>query len=446
MNPLEESSEWTEKAKKIFGEPYEEVDFYACHSLHKSGLPVEEKIAKFLYRTDSASLQTYINECKTNNQVIFKNCLIECYEFQKITRELGNEAQKINFYGCKFITDESRARYINSSNHICITGFQFRDCYFSSAKPIQLCFSSLENSVSKSASTGTSLSLHELMVPSEPSAIRMCVFEQFSALMPIRIVNCRIDGLNINSSRDDLGNFIESSVFNNLIAQTNDLMIRDCRIGKLTFAGSQFTKRAIFEGVNFEKATLVSISKNNIPLFASRNVHFENVNFNDKSSSEALGAFRALKKACEDAGYEHGVILFHSLELETFFNSQLKGRLFTKDFPEYVASHLNKVFTDYGFNTLKPLLVVIFLFIIGIVMNVSVLNTTNGVDLIKNSVTCSFRNSIGPMIFALQNSGKDLCFDYMRTSQHQVFHFIQIVLTTTLWFLLILMIRRRFKI
>lgn len=268
--------------------------------------------------------------------------------------------------------------------------------------------------------------------------IKKCLFQKGLALKHKHpIINCEINGRLELSNRG-------SSVFaevSNSSASTLDihaaiiLNIQKCKIGSFIVRNSPNLVKANFEETIFKDMFFENCE------FKSRNVNFREVEFEDKSSSQALGNFRSLKYACEQAGYEHGVILFHGLELETYYNLNLKGNTPT-DWVEKIASLLHKFTTDYGRNITRAFGSILLIFLAMVVVNSIDPYEWSG---IWSYVACSFKDSLGPLVFALHDMGKQYCNGYSYW-WIKVLQFIQVVITSTLWFVAILMIRRRFKL
>ncbi|MBT4921838.1 MAG: hypothetical protein HON23_02365 [Rickettsiales bacterium] len=218
------------------------------------------------------------------------------------------------------------------------------------------------------------------------------------------------------------------------------LKIQDTTIANAHLKQCEFKTCAIFSSVTFVKAPHISNLK-----FSSCNVDFYDPKFGDKESAEALGAFRAFLKACSDAGYEHGVISFHALELETYYNKNLKTKKpLSSEWPEKISSEIHKLLTDYGTNLIKPFYVLCLIFILGFDLHHIFNLQTIGKECANNAFILSLSNTLGPLSFALDSSYRTLCAN--NNAFVQVSSFIQIISCSTIWFLIVFMIRRRFKI
>lgn len=253
---------------------------------------------------------------------------------------------------------------------------------------------------------------------------------------------------------------IKNSVIKKLNASEslNHLEISNTTIESSKFANCQFTSSAIFDKATFTNAPVISNIK-----FASCNVNFKNVKFEETDSVVALGSYRALLKACSDAGYEHGVILFHALELKTHYNVNLKGKsFFSSDGIEKISSKFNELVTNYGQDLVRPLTLLLVLFLFGISVNSdgyknyclkpkNQFTATCDKKLVaQKSIFISFKNTLGPLQFALPKA-PETKQEYIRNAAPKgnfaiSFAFIQVLISSLMWFLLILMVRRRFKI
>lgn len=220
------------------------------------------------------------------------------------------------------------------------------------------------------------------------------------------------------------------------------LIVSDSRIINSTFS-SKFANGAIFSNVVFENAPQRFSNSE----FASKNVSFRNVIFKETNTDLAIGIYRSMKDACEKAHYEHGVILFHGYELETYYNVHLKKNKCAdwlrkenrKDIPEKVSSWFHKGLTDYGRDVMRPFLCILYLFICGAWVNFAYFAQN-----LESSLLLAFKNSTGPMSFALSS-------DQWKKLEPKgfggaFFAFFHIIASSIIWFLIVFMLRRRFKI
>jgi hypothetical protein len=122
----------------------------------------------------------------------------------------------------------------------------------------------------------------------------------------------------------------------NLSKGAKALELSNCEIHKAVIIG-EITDKAIFNNVTFINPPEIGDIK-----FKNCNVEFSDVKFEDTSSPQAIAGFRALNKACRDANYHHGEILFHGLELETRFNMLVERSYFFKSY--ILISYLFKSF------------------------------------------------------------------------------------------------------
>ena len=107
----------------------------------------------------------------------------------------------------------------------------------------------------------------------------------------------------------------DSSLVDIILNQCNLLKIEDSEIKNITLENCQFNDAIILNDVTFLQSPHISNIK-----FSSHNVEMRNLKFKENLSPQASGSYRALMKACQNAGYENGVIFFHAKELETRHN------------------------------------------------------------------------------------------------------------------------------
>lgn len=255
----------------------------------------------------------------------------------------------------------------------------------------------------------------------------------------VEITNCKIDHLVAEGeylhikARSEIGTL-------SMTPNTNHLEVEDSLIIKSNFVGPTFSSCAIFSNVTFEEAPKISQIE-----FSSCNVEFRDIKFLDTKSGVAAGAFRALTKACSNASYEHGVILFHALELETRYNWHLKKvKFLSGEWLEKLFSLMHKHFTCYGTNLIRPIGTLMILCLLGYCFNVLCFAINSKVFDPYYSALVSLRNSLGPLMFALPEYLRKI--DKIHNNLVNIFSFFQIIISSVIWFVLFFMIRRRFKI
>ena len=241
------------------------------------------------------------------------------------------------------------------------------------------------------------------------------------------------------------------------------LELSNCIIEKATING-EITDKAIFNKVTFENPPEIGDIK-----FKNCNVEFRDVEFDIIESDKAIAGFRALNKACRDANYHHGEILFHGY--------MLKGRgkrlKYKSDFVEKLLSDAYKLFSDFGRSVNRPLVWLLILGFIFFGINYYEINKINNLKLsessvinksiVENNKNCEeqfqlvkihakivFKNAIGPLQLALT---KDFISDceskfYNKNSNSIIYflNFFHAVISLGIWFIWFFMIRARFKL
>jgi len=291
------------------------------------------------------------NEVSFNN---FKNIILLKLENSNITfslnQQLSLEAKSIQ--NCKISKNEKNNQFWT---------------FTISTKLISCCeFSNFDVTIKEGSNT-----------PIDEFVIQSSTFETLSIEGVCKIIDCNISTLFL--PRRHLT--IEKSYIRYFRTDLNleHLEVRDSEINKIIF-NCDFKSCAIFSNVVFKEAPEIYSIK-----FTNHNVDFRNVKFQCKNGGIAIGSFRALVKACQDAGYEHGVILFHGLELETYYNNQLKNVKFRPnirsfkvlkewfgqlgELPEKVCSIFNRCFTNYGRNLMLPLIWMLVIWFFGTLVN-----------------------------------------------------------------------------
>jgi hypothetical protein len=238
----------------------------------------------------------------------------------------------------------------------------------------------------------------------------------------------------------------ESSIIKNSLLEraqmlTANITLQDSILDDVQFINPAFSSATIIDGITFKSTPKISVSE-----FASKNVSFRNCRFSDTKSGEALGTFRQLKKMCEDAGYEHGAIEFHGYELETHYNLHLKHNCPSGHWPEKVASIIHREFCDYGRNLMRPfryLLAIFLVCLIGYHSSYSMCSDLKPCEAALEALHFSTRNLLVPFVFLSPEAFKII---KPPTDFGVVLGFIQASVSTIIWFLIVFMIRRRFKL
>jgi hypothetical protein len=241
------------------------------------------------------------------------------------------------------------------------------------------------------------------------------------------------------------------------------LELSNCIIEKAIING-EITDKAIFNKVTFKNPPEIGDIK-----FKNCNVEFRDVEFDIIESDKAIAGFRALNKACRDANYHHGEILFHGY--------MLKGRgkrlKYKSDFVEKLLSDAYKLFSDFGRSVNRPLYWLVYLFSLFFIINFPSFNKINDIKLLENSVisksivennkNCEeqfrlvkihakivFKNAIGPLQLALTKDFISDCESKFYNQNPNPFiyflNFMHAVISSAIWFIWFFMIRARFKL
>ena len=282
---------------------------------------------------------------------------------------------------------------------------------------------------------GTKIRAHQSKPATE---IINCIFkENLLCHTPAIIHNCKIQKL--GSAEASLESEIsDSHIEECALTQVRSIIIKDSSFKRFSIQSSRQLKRAMFSNIIFESAPIFEDTE-----FETRNVSFLNISIKKLFGGKALGAFRSLKKLCEDAHYETGIIMFHGFELETYYNTFLKGKSFgSPEWPEMVSSYMHNRFTDYGRDLMRPFWLLLVFFVIGFFVNV---DTMENLDIHCASLV-SLKNTLGPLASALIGIPGDTKDIVPEGYIGKIWGFSQIITCSTLWFLILFMIRRRFKL
>ena len=217
----------------------------------------------------------------------------------------------------------------------------------------------------------------------------------------------------------------------------------------VNFNGSAFSSTTAFSACSFLHA----------PSFFGASLHedtdFRGAIFADVSSYRAWRAYRALKLHMIKFESDHEAQMFHALELEARYNTELpKGwrRLTDPKGVEAIASYMLGRLNQYGRNLILPVVWLLFVATLFLVLyamagGVGCIGLTNAAGWVKSvcenapNVTYSVRNAFGP--FGLVLSADQI---QPKTATVKILGFIHLLISSIIWFIWILQIRSRFKL
>lgn len=257
------------------------------------------------------------------------------------------------------------------------------------------------------------------------------------------IMNGRIEAIQtkFESIRNQTAVFNSTTLFENCSFGYNQTK------GKIDFSDIEFKKAVSFKGSEFHIA----------PMFFNTSLHedteFGDCKFYDVHSEFAWRAYRTLKQFMMQKESDHEAQMFHALELDSRYQTELpKGRKVFTDpkGAEAISSLFLKHLNDYGRHLWLPLLWLTFtanLFLIFYAMfgGLGCVGEVQG--WVKSVCTKNL-----PLYYAARNLwgpfGLVLVSDAIvpNTLGVKVLGFIQLIISSIIWFVWILQIRSRFKI
>lgn len=196
----------------------------------------------------------------------------------------------------------------------------------------------------------------------------------------------------------------------------------------------------------------------------STDTSFYRNRFFDLNELSAVGNYRQLKQIMQSLGAEHDSLMFHALEMEARKNTVLPRTIFHHEGPALIASFLLRHFNDYGRNYWRPWIWLLGLILVGMVLYLlphglgcnpekykaaelwqkslcdgeSSLRLTNE---ILASLIYSLQHSLGPIGLIIDNgliSAKMLSIKTLSV--------LQMILSSIFWYLIIVQLRRQFKL
>lgn len=282
--------------------------------------------------------------------------------------------------------------------------------------------------------------------------VRGSIFEKKLSMaaseLKVRLENCYVECLDAA-----LGSHYDACVINRAICHRgcefkNSLLLRlfiEMREEQRVFHGDMklfdsSIERLSIKAVDFKGAFLMNDLFIATPptisgvSFASRNIDFSALQFGDTTSQEAVGAFRSLTYLCQEAGYEHGAIMFHGFELEALHNNE--GFKQNTEWIHRFCGHVYRCTTNYGRSITHPLMILSIIMLMSALLYSWELGFWNG-------FLMSLKNFFGPFAFFF----KDEIHAIQPTRDIlEVLSFVQIAISSIMWFLVVFMVRRRFKL
>lgn len=235
------------------------------------------------------------------------------------------------------------------------------------------------------------------------------------------------------------------------------LKFSECTLGVAGKDGMvSFIHTKFMDKVSFHKTVFLSP-----PEFffseISQNVSFSGAVFLDSSSESATSAYRSLKRQMISVEADHEAQMFHALELEARYNTELpKGWRILSDPKgvETIASWFMHGLNNYGQHLWLPLVLLLYIgcwFLVLYAASGGVgyfpAEDKNIAGWVQNAgqhysnVTFAARNFFGP--FGLILSADEIQPNNMLVKTLGVAHFI---ISSVIWFIWILQIRSRFKL
>ena len=301
-----------------------------------------------------------------------------------------------------------------------------------------------------------------------------CTFNQLSInqslespfLVAIQFNRCNIDKLLLSATNASYkyALFFINSDFNNLhLNGTGNSAIFPERIifKKCKFKVDVLSLRnPVFENT----LRFVSCKFYNSPKFHGSRFHvdtsFAKSKFLDTQSEDSVGDYRVLKILTHDISSDHDSMVFHALEMESRRNTQLPSffKIWDSRCIETISSTIYKIINDYGRNFWQPLIcliILIELFALFYIFNDSI--SCHYSQLNKNdswltafcaseqwgyrNIAYSIKQGLGPLGLIFENNLFDL-----QSRGVKFLSMSQFILSSIIWFLFIMQIRRQFKL
>ena len=316
--------------------------------------------------------------------------------------------------------------------------------------------------------------------------LRDCSLSEFLCKLPslnmghikkLIVSNCdililRFDGhspnfsspINFSNCNPIVNIYAEENVFNQVCFENCVFDLDEKMLPKLnqvrsliTFVNSRFESTTSFKGCIFHSS----------PKFHGTKFHsdtsFQKSKFLDIKSPEAIGDYRVLKQAMHDLGAEHDAMNFHALEMAARRKTVLPFwlNIFHPEWAAAISSLFLRITNNYGRNYWLPFLwlfgfTVLFAYIyykfdyVGCneynfdrkaeLWQRELCNFKNPEDL-KVAIVYSLQRSLGPVSLLIDNNVINA-----KTGTAKFLTVIQTFLSSIYWFIIIIQLRRQFKL
>ena len=234
----------------------------------------------------------------------------------------------------------------------------------------------------------------------------------------------------------------------------------DMEICRVSFNNTKFNNSTEFVGCDF----YVVPKFHNAKLHSDTSFHLSN--FYDQRSSSSPGDYRVLKTLMSELGADQDAVMFHALEMDSRRQTVLPklSNLSHGEWFASVCSHFLKLFNDYGRNYWRPFawllgVFVFFQFLYFLPLELSCNGShysdaevwekslCKGYNLhhITNdlyaSVVYSAQRSFGPLGLIIDSG-----LISAKTGVTKLFSVFQLILSSIIWYLIIVQLRRQFKL
>lgn len=296
--------------------------------------------------------------------------------------------------------------------------------------------------------------------------IEELIFGNVSALHPFKSLRVAHASIAYLGSRVQEGDFQASLDF--IACEIKNVQVQNVNfLGKVAFYKCRLGHSANGESINFNRCRFSSSTRFKetffvkAPSFFGADMHgdtdFSNSSFADVSSVRAWRAYRTLKHHVMKFESDHEAQMFHALELEARYNTELpKGLAILADPKgvETIASWFMRSFNSYGRHLGLPLIWLLyiaawFLVLYAMMGGVGYFPAPKGsvpgwienAGVHYSNITFTVRNFFGP--FGLILSADEIQPNNMAVKSLGVLHFL---ISSIIWFIWILQIRSRFKL
>jgi uncharacterized protein YjbI with pentapeptide repeats len=285
----------------------------------------------------------------------------------------------------------------------------------------------------------------------------------------LEVDHCVINEIRAKNASVHIAEFKDTRILKNADftnGKYNKLVFSNCCFGvKADKSIADFSYIKMNGAVRFIDCNFFSV-----PAFYDAEFHsqvdFYKTTFHNTDDKDTIGSYRYLRKSMQNIGADSDALMFHALKMDARRKLILPNPLhfWDKEWTASVSSHFLKIFNDYGRNYWRPLIWLSLLSFLAFAWYLwSHALACNGMQIggadvwektlcdgvghkhltneIKASIIYSVQRSLGPLGLIVDSG-----LVSAKTGWAKIVAALQVVLSSVIWYLIIVQMRRQFRL